>query len=367
MNILHLAKSSRTQKLTSGLTAIVCLVLASFIVRVPSASADTFTCVPSTQHAGSSRVFTQESAERFEELRNKILRQEDREGTNSQKQAQYWQEVREASGWVSRLDFAHNYVDHPYVGHEIIINATDDWCYDPVRSLIYLTVAEAEALKPVVEKRGEDRKENLRKSAEIRRRIREQKQKQKQQQQQEQEQEQQQVTVEPESTTPGDEPNNSSETVKTETSTEQTDNLETQSESEVTSSTPDDYKYRTPQPLITRRSTPSSLSSSPEAAEEPEPQTEPAPATPQPDQEQSADIDSGNTDPLNEPLPHEVVLDSVDEVASATSLGVFSATQPASPIQTSSGNTRAVLWGIVASMSTMLVLGSLLFRQKDQD
>ncbi len=361
MKISHLAKSIRTQKLTSGLTAIVCLVLASFIVRVPSASADTFTCAPSTQHPGASRVFTQESAERFDELRNKILYQEAREGTISQKQAQYWQEVREASGWVSRLDFAHNYVDHPYVGHEIIINATDDWCYDPVRSLIYLTVAEAEALKPVVEKRGEDRKENLRKAAEIRRRIRER-----------QQQQQQQTTVETESTITDDKPDTSSEPAETDPPTEHTDNPKTQSESETTSSSPNNHNYRTPLPLITSRPLSGPSSTRPETTEESDIQAEPE-AAPQPDQNQPVETDSGNIDSVDEPQAPEVVTSPPSEVTTAILLDVTPTDPPigqsGDPTQISSGtsNARPVLWGIVAAMSTLLVLGSLIFRSQDRE
>ena len=155
--------------------------------------------------------------------------------------------------------------------------------------------------------------------------------------------------------------------------TETTDNSETQPESETTSSTPGNYKSPPSLPLITSRSLPAPASARPEPTEEPDVQAEPE-AAPQPDQNRPAETDSGNIDSVDEPQAPEAALSPPSEATTAILLDVASANQSASqfgdPTQASSGtsgNTRAVLWGIVASMSTLLALGSLIFRQKDQE
>ena len=389
MKISHLAKSIRTQNLPAALAVvvtIVCLGLSGFVISPPSVLAD-----DRISRRQSMEDSQQRSAENTPCVSNEAAAKtasqlgfyetkptdpdwgiEAMEYVFTELTASELAEVEKGdNSWISNWKMDECFDLIPSVRMEGIL-AMDKWLtgrrlwkYNNNDAEYWMPAAEAEEYAKRLDAHyGEQ--------AEQKRQFRERRREKERQQQQEQEQEQQQqATVEPESTASGDEPNTSSESVETETSTEQTDNPETQSESEVTSSTPDGYKYRTPQPLITRRSTPSSSSSSPETTEESSPQTEPAPApaTPQPDQEQLTGIDSGSTDSLNEPLSPEVALDHVDEVATTTSPEVISATQPAGPIQktTSSGNTRAVLWGIVAAMSTLLALGSLLFRQKEQD
>ena len=129
---------------------------------------------------------------------------------------------------------------------------------------------------------------------------------------------------------------------------------------------------RNPLPLIVSRPLPAPSPARPEPTEGSDVQTEPE-TDPQPDQGQPSETDSGIIDVAVEPQVIEVVLSPAGEVATATPLEVASANQPANPFAyparpgSDASNSRAVLWGIVASMSTLLVLGSLIFRRKDQE
>ena len=218
----------------------------------------------------------------------------------------------------------------------------------------------AEKLEVYFEQLAKDRA----RAAEIRRIIR--------QRMREQQQQQQQTTTETESTTPDDKSDTSSEPAKTDPPTEHTDNPKTQPESEATSSSPDNHNYRTPLPLITSRPLPGPSSTRPETTEESDIQAEPE-AAPQPDQNQPVETDSGNIDSVDEPQAPEVVTSPPSEATAAILLDVAPTDQPigqpGDPTQISSGtsNVRPVLWGIVAAMSTLLVLGSLIFRSQDRE
>lgn len=145
-----------------------------------------------------------------------------------------------------------------------------------------------------------------------------------------------------------------------------------------------DSLYRTPRPLIVSRPINGSSADMADSSQKPEIAHEESPTPDQPADAGKSEIEApafpdNNGKPDTKPVfvgsetgpvqTNGVATNIVDDVNGSVNNSVLPETNPPSDSGSSSSlvGTRAVLWGIVASMATLVVLGSLIFKDKDED